>query len=428
MFAVTARAKTAARWGDTPAGFPPRRGWIATALLVSLLVASPSARGATDLETVAQVRRDLFGQWMLPAYELVRVTLPGDRTSVDALAAVEWTAGVERAADLDVYYLSWAREGERADLSVGRLRAIGALRPQTLDGVRLDVPLGGALTIESWAGWARHQDLADLLDGAGMGRLGLRLVHGGVAGRLGVETEVGPEVPLLLRQDVEVSAEARGGKVRPGVSARAVVAEPLGAGGGAVPEWLEVEGSLHPGAGFETLAHARHRAAADPGSLFGDAVLDALSGGAVQELGGKVRWTGSRWSSISASYTSLFYARDAGAVPGHGVDAAWRSPRGELGFVVIPSYTWRTGPGGSYHAVAITEHLPLGDATRLDLREGVVPYQKVDEPWDLAATAGLDVGRNLGRMVRCRGSVEVASDAFNLLDARGGLALEVLLP
>lgn len=382
---------------------------------------------ATDLQAVAQIRRDLFGQWMAPAWTLVRVSGADRRSSLDALAAVEGSAGLGRPLDPDLYLLQWSWAGEEAQVSAGRLRAVGALRPQTLDGLALERSIGPSATLETWAGVARHQDLADLLDGSGMGRVGLRLAHGALRGRVGLETEVGPQSPFLLRQDAEGVVESDRNRLHPRFSARAVLTEPIGAGGGVVPEWLEAHGSVSPWAGVQTSLHARHRQAADPTSLFGDALLEVLAGGAVQEVGAGVRLSDFRASSLSLGYSTLFYERDAGAVPGHAVDIRLRPPAGG-GLVWVPSYRYRSGPGGSYHALAITESFNLGDATRLDLQEAVVPFQKVDAPQDVAASLGLALSQELGHRVRLAGSADLATDAFFLLDARGGLNLEVLLP
>ncbi|MEZ4239266.1 MAG: hypothetical protein R3F59_24550 [Myxococcota bacterium] len=89
-------------------------------------------------------------------------------------------------------------------------------------------------------------------------------------------------------------------------------------------------------------------------------------------------------------------------------------------------WTFRTGPGGAYHALSLTDAVALGDAVRLTLRGAAVPYHQGDAVWRLAGTAGGDLAAKVGDHAVVQLGGDASSDAVWALDLRafGALTLE----
>jgi hypothetical protein len=400
---------------------------IALALCASA-VACPEVRAGTEIESIAQLRHDLFGDWIVPAWELVRVYDVGARTTLDGYAGLAWPWGFSGRADFDLYQLSLSGGSDRFRWSAGRFQALGSIRPQTVDGGSTTFSLSDGLDLEVWGGVARHQDLDDLLDGDGIARADLLYHAERFSSRTGVQAEYGETTPLVVRADVQTRLQGSSA-LQPHTDLRLALADrPAVDLKGAQIEWARLEAGLQPLAGLDTTVSVQRRSAADPNALFGDAILEALSGGSVDQAGGEVRIMGPRWAVFSTSYAFLIYHRETGSMSGHAVDASWTSAYGQGKMRFTPSYAFRSGPGGSYHALYATEDLDLGDFTQLGFEEGVVPFVKTGTSWQLAASAGTEIERKFGDWVRAHASADVATGITPAPDIRVGLGLVVSLP
>ncbi len=392
--------------------------------LVGLLAAGAARADGLEAETVAQVRHDLFGERYVSAWQFLRLDGRAGPVSVDGYAALDASAGLDQPLDSDVYLLSLSGDAGPVGWSAGRMETLGALRPQTLDGARLAWGRSG-VSLDLAGGVARAQALDDLLDGAGFGRLSVAWLGSGLQVRAGLQGETGADTPTIARQDLDLRVSGSS-RARPWAGGRLVAAEPLEQGGPAVLEWARLDAGLAVGGGASVAAHGQRREAADPDSLFGDALIEAFAGGAVSEAGASLRVSGARWSALSAGYALVSYERADGASWGHAADASWSGSAG--GIRVTPSWSFRAGPGGAYHAVASRVEAPLSDTMDLDVRLGIVPYRKGHDAWDVAMTLGSGLSCEVHRHLVFSAQADVARDALSLLDVRGGGSLLLRFP
>lgn len=399
-------------------------------LLGSAPVGAPRA-DTLELESVGWLRHDYFGETYLPTWHWLRVDRPVGPTRVRGYLGLAWEAGFEHAVDPDFHHLSVRGPLGSGSWTLGRQQGAGALRMQTFDGASVTRPLGDHLSLEAWAGLARHQDLDDLVDNAAMSRLGLGWRSGPVQARGGAEVQAGAGTPPVLRQDLEGRIRLGSGARPARLHGRAVVAEaagdwdsPLAA---PVPEWAEAGLSVRPFSALEARVHALHRETADPGSLFGDALLQTLAGGSVQEAGLGLRVFGTRHAVLSGRYAVLLREDDRSR-PGHRIDLSWFPPLGSRHWHIVPAVSSRMGAYGQYHALTARGRWSVSDATTVHTRAAVVPFQAQDDPWDLALTGGLELQQACARWMRVRAMVDAARDREQLVDLRGGLALTVGWP
>ncbi len=377
--------------------------------------------GTVELESVAQLRHDHFGDLYVPAWQLLRFDQQAGPVALEGYAGFEFPVGLPTPVDTDIYRLSASGELAGGAWSLGRQRGLGALRAQTFDGLRYGHAIGQRLQAAAWLGVARHQDIDDILDYAELARAELSFAGDALWLRGGAELTTGPETPFIARQDLQGLLQLGSGP-RPGrFGARIVLAEP--GDGGAVLEWARADLALRPWSPLELSLHAQRREAADPDSLFGDAILDALAGGVVQEAGAGLRLMGARWSALSMRYALVGYGE--GHSWGYRADLAWQPGRGDASLRAYPSLSSRAGPGGQYHALSSILRWRVADATTLAGSLAVVPYQRAEQPWRTLGTAGLQLQQGLGGWARLGAMAELASDGDALLDLRGGATLNL---
>ncbi len=180
---------------------------------------------------------------------------------------------------------------------------------------------------------------------------------------------------------------------------------------------------MRPWSPLEIGLHAQHRATIDPGSLFGDAILDALAGGVVQEAGASLRLIGARWSTLSVRSALVGYGE--GHSWGNKLDVAWQPGRSDATWRISPTYSSRTGPGGQYHAVSSVLRWRASDATSVTGTAAIVPFQRKDEPWGTILTGGLQLQQRVAGWARLGAMVDVASEGGAMLDVRGGATLNL---
>ncbi len=389
---------------------------------------SPTALAQTQAvsETVAQVRHDLFGQQMVPLWQYLSLSTRSETLWMDIYGGLEWSSGLDRMVDPDIYLFSLGGRALGGRWSLGRQRGIGALRPQTFDGLRYDRDLGSVFALQAWAGYARHQDLDDLLDGAGVGRIALLAEHGDLTARLGTQLEAGPDTPFIPRQDLEARLEF-GGQRRSALSGRLVLAEPGldSTAAGISAEWatLRFSGSLSP---LELGVHVQHREAADPWSLFGDALLETLAGGRTDEAGISLRLVGRRWTSTCLEYALSSYGTSNSL--GHRFNVSY-SPGPSSGVLRLsPALSSAYGPGGQYHALSATLDWQPTDATSLRNRLAIVPYQRISNPWALAWSTSLDAACRFASPARAHILADLSSDSERVVDLRLAASLSLELP
>ncbi len=392
------------------------------AYALSLFVAVPVARaGQLELESVAQLRHDHFGELYVPAWQLLRFEADAGAVALRGYGGFEWLAGVPWPTDTDIYHLSASGQLAGGAWSAGRQRGVGALRAQTFDGVSYGRAIGEHLSVDAWLGMARHQDVDDFLDYAEMARAQLGWSSEALWLRGGAELATGPETPFIARQDLEGVLRLGSGPRAGRFGVRAVMAE--ASGEAAALEWARSELALRPWSPLELSLHAQHREAADPGSLFGDAILDALAGGAVQEAGAGLRLIGARWSSLSARYALVGYGQ--GEQWGYRADLAWQPGRSDAALRVSPGFSSRVGPGGQYHALSSTLRWRASDATAIYAALALVPYTKVEQPWNTLVTGGLQLQQQLVGWARIGAMVDLAADDAGLMDLRGGATVNL---
>ncbi len=402
----------------------PMRPSLPVFACVSLFWCSGTAlAGELELESVAQVRHDHFGDLYVPAWQLLRFEQDAGPVALQGYAGIDWMAGVPAPLDPDVYQLSAAGELGAGAWALGRQRGMGALRSQTFDGVSYRHALGERLHAGAWVGMARHQDVDDLLDFATMARAELGWSGDVLMLRAGVEGSDGPDTELIARQDLEGMVRLGTGPRPARFGVRAVVAEPVVEDALPILEWARVDLAVRPWSPLELSAHGQRREAADPDSLFGDAILDSLAGGVVQEAGVGARLLGARWSALSMRYALVGYGDEA--TWGYRADLAWQPGRSDAAVRVSPVFSSRAGPGGQYHALSSVLRWRASDATALSATLALVPYQKVDLPWTALVTGGLQLQQRVLQWARLGAMVDLAADNAGLMDVRGGATLNL---
>jgi len=383
---------------------------------------------AATSRTALAVEHDPDGSTILPAVQILRA----DTERVSAHAGVESPDALSGAVDPDVYVLSWAGAAGAARWVVGRQQVLGGARPQTLDGVRLAWDASDTVELVTWGGWARHQDLDDLsLAGVGVVRLGAnaKTVRWSLSG--GVQAAAGPETPAIFRQDIQASARAGRATARVGTA----LAESADGALTVERALLLVEMPVTtPARARVVLAHTQ---AADPGSLLGQGVLGTFAPDGVDEAGVGCRISGARWAVFDTQYTTSLnrsgssnsvdstegagsaVGGDAERLWGHRATASWVPGRTGRRFTVAPSYRFAASGGGEYHALQTRLRAELADLVVAAFDLGVVPYQKLDEPWDLALSGAARLIHAFG-MGAAEGSLIVSRDAVFDLEIRGG--------
>ncbi len=392
--------------------------------LLGLGWAGAAAAGSLEAESVALFRHDHFGEAYLPAWQLLSFDQELGSLAVEGYGGLEWLAGVAQPLDPDLYHLNLAGPLAQGRWVLGRQQGMGALRRQTFDGVSLRCPLGDRLTVAAWGGYARHQDLDDMLDRVVVSRAELSWQGGRLLARAGGQLHVDPQAQPVLRQDLEARLRLGDGPRAAGLTGHAVLAE-LTEQETALLEWARVGVSFRPVSSLEASVHGRHREAADPDSLFGDAILDTLAGGAVSEAGLGLRWLGARWAAISARGAVVSYGEDECSVLGYRFDLAWRPGLSSSAWRLSPALASRTGPGGQYHALYARASWQATDATELSARAAVVPYLKGEQPWDTVLTGGLELQQEFTAWLRLGAMVDAATDDERPLDLRGGAVLSL---
>jgi hypothetical protein len=390
--------------------------WGREVILFALL--GMAAAGTVESETILQVRHDYFGEPFVPLYQAVRVFERAGSLDVTAFAAGSWEEGLSELVDPEVFLLEVDRRETWGRWSLGRQQALTALRPQTFDGVRLEVLPVEGLSLGAWGGVARHHDLDDLEDGVGLARAESRYRRGGVALKAGVEISEDPSLGGAIQEDAEARVqlgsqgmpEARGLVVLTGDELR----------------WgkLSLSGNLVSGA--RLTVDAERRNTEDTTDLLGEALVAVFAVDAVDAWGVGLRLSDRTWSALSIRYAFDRYEQVDGEVYGHGVDASWMKAT-HATFRVVPAYRFRAGPGGMFHAAYATADWALSDATHLIGTAAWVPYRKLHDPWTSATSLGLSVSQEIARRVTVSGGVEGARDALYALDLRGTARLLVTL-
>jgi len=402
-----------------------------TALLLLTGLGLGTARAAepvAELQTVAQLRHDLWGDPYAPLYTYFRARKEvhgpvANGFGLDAYLGMEWAQGLDHPSNLDIYSLNVEGEEFWGQWVVGRQRAFGALRPQTFDGARLALRPSDNINIDIWGGYARHQDLNDLLDGAAMGRVDTTLHEGVLAARVGAEVQAGPDTPFIARQDAEARLSLFDLPLHPDVLGRVVVAEP-----DPTVEWARLELGFRPVSALRTSVHAQHREAADPNSLFGDAILQTLADGAVDAVGVGMRLSGARYAVLSGGWSLLRYGPDNEDWWGNEVDVHWTPGIFTHNWRLMPGYTYRSGPGGVYHAPSVAGTYDLSDAVKVGARGTIAPYRQSHAPWDVVVAGSADVSFAPTDWVQVAAQVDASHDALYALDMRGAAVLTLALP
>lgn len=397
-------------------------------LLLAAAAWPSGARGATDLETIAQVRHDLWGQVRMPGWQLVRLRTESGALVVDGYAGLEWASGLGQGVDPDLYHLNATWSQDTVSVTAGRLPVQGALWMQTLDGASVSWMRGPGVQVEGVVGVARHQDLDDFLDGAFLSRLGAVLTREDLVGRVGFQVESGTATPTAMRQDGEIRYTPHLGDLEPRLGARVVMGESVVYAGPAILEWGRVEGSFKPRAGLRTGVHAQRRAAVDPDSLFGDKILSTYTDGAVNELGMEGSMLGPRWATMSARAAWVTYERVDGRKSGGVVDVSWVSPRGDEELRIAPAWSARTGPNGAFHTLSAVETWRMDARDVVTVRQGLVPFRKGYQPWEVAASVGGELDHTFNPWARARVEADLATDAMELLEWRVAAAVVVSAP
>lgn len=394
-------------------------------MIALLLIASALAQPVPTIaesETIAQLRHDLLGERLLPIYEYIRFDSQTGNTQFVGYAALETLIEPEPPADVDLYALYARRKVADGEWVLGRQQATTLLRRQTFDGGRFWWRPTGRFALEAWGGVARHQGLDDLLDGTGIARISANYGQGPLLVRGGVQLEAGPETSFIARQDLQARLMLGGGNPTV-VEGLLSVAEP-----GFVPEWARLEVRTPRVWITDFTVHAQHREVADPRSLFGDAILQDLVGGPVDEVGVGIRAHGARWARLSATARLLAYDLAGSDEPslGQAIDLQYVQPLGAP-VRLTPRYTFRTGPGGVYHALYAMTDTDLSDRARVRGWGAVAPYRKHDDPWGWTTAVGAEGEYAITGGTSLRLFGEVASDVVFKIDTRIGAALTVAL-
>jgi hypothetical protein len=395
-------------------------GLLLAAMAVALEPRSPLPQPAMRSDTVLAVRHDLLGERMVPAWQLVSLHQAHQGVTVQALAGMEWVAGLDHPGDTDLYLLDLGFGYRTSEWVVGRQRSVGALRPRTLDGVtgRFIAP---GLVVEGSGGIARHQDLDDLQDGVGLGRTQITGWAGPLTVRAGAEVE-GGAVPVA-RQDLDASVQVGNGARPATLRALGVVGETPGAT--PTPERIHAEVGGWALERVHTAVWVGHRGAAAPESLLGDAILAAFAPEGVDEAGVRTRLSGRRWASVHGRYAVHRYRELETPVIGHAVELSHAPARSSSAVRLLPTYRFQAGVGGVFHATSAVVAADLGRGLVALGRGAVVPYRKLHQPWATAVTTGVELDQRIGAVSGVRAGVDLVADATYALDARGHVVLTV---
>ena len=387
--------------------------------MIAFLAAPGWAADAIESETIVQARHDFFGEPITPLYQYVRVFEHAGPVDVAAYAGGEWADGIEEPGDAELYLLEARGRTGIARWTLGRQQAIEVFRPRTFDGARIELAPSDQIAIDAWGGVARHHDLDDLEDGEATGRVSLSVRSTAASVRLGLGVD--PNATHAVQEDAEARVRF-GGAAMP--EARALVVL-----GGADLRWgqLAIAASAVPGVRFTV--EGEHRATWDPTDQLGEAVVAAFAPESVDSVGVGMRVSDRTWSAWSVDYAFDSYEQGAVAerVYGHSIDASYASGRRRAPVRVVPSYRFRAGPGGMFHAGYATALWALADPTTLSATGAVVPYRKLHDPWATALAGGLRLGQEIGSMVTLTAGIDVASDATWIVDVRGNGTLLVRL-
>lgn len=375
-------------------------------------------------ETFIQLRHDLFGDPMVPAYQYLTLREHHRGVDVNLIAGLEWVAGLDHTSDFDLYAMNVSIQAENTTWMVGRQQAIGAVRLQSFDGVRGSVR-GTNLLVEGWGGVARHFDVDDVLDGAGLGRVQATFFAGPLLVRAGLQADVNFTQEYVVREDVEARLRIGGGSWAPEARASAVLTED---GEQVFLERARVQLSTWVAHRVQVTLYAQHQVGADPLYRFGDRILTTFAPDGVDEVGVRGRWVDQRWSMVSGRYALTSYDQRDGRAWGHVVDAFFSPPRARSPLTVVPAYRFRAGPGGVYHAASAEGRLRVWKRGELITRAAVVPFRKLHEPWDVVLDGSVTLAQRLGPYLRVQTGVDVTSDAVYDLDVRGHMVVTVQAP
>jgi hypothetical protein len=386
--------------------------------VIALLVSVASASEGYESETVLQARHDFFGEPLTPFYQYLRFFDRAGPVDVAGYAGAEWSAGIDQPMDPELYLLEASGRYSWARWTLGRQQAIDVFRPQTFDGARVELSPSDAVAVDAWGGIARHHDLDDLADGEAIGRASLRLRSGAAALRCGLEID--PAATHGVQEDVE-------GRIRLGSAGGMPEARALVVLGGSDVRWSQLSLAASAVSGVRFTLQGEHRATWDPTDLLGESVVAAFAPESVDSVGLGVRVSDRTWSALSVAYSFDSYEQVDERVYGHAVDASYASGRRRSAFRVVPSYRFRAGPGGMFHAAYATALLGLSDATALTATAAVVPYRKLYDPWTTALAGGLRASERIGSHVTVTAGADAARDATYTFDLRASGTLLVTL-
>ena len=396
-------------------------GLITLVLCGRSLAADPAA----SLEAIFQARHDLLGEPYLANWDYLRLdkTLGGAQgVGLDAYAGLDGSAGLDNA-NPDLFLLDLHGNMPGGTWTAGRQQAIFALRPQLFDGANLSWRVGHGFSVSALGGVARQEDLNDLRDGVGTGRLSAAWQNQALAVHLGAEMADGEGTPLIARQDLELHAIDASLWTHPELDAMMVVSEPSG-----TVERARVAAAVRIASPVRLSAHVAQTDAADPSSLFGDAILDAFARGPVQEAGGDVRISSARWAVLSGSWTLLHYGTGDLESWGQAGEFSYAPPRTDRIIRILPGFSTRSGPGGVYYAAFAETELTPDDVTDARIRLSFVPFRKGHMPWAQAAAVSLDVERQIDPWIHLGVLAQATTDPDRRLDVRGGGLLKVMWP
>ena len=386
--------------------------------MIVLLVSAAWAQDVVESETVMQARHDFFGEPITPLYQYVRVFEDTDSVDVAAYGGAEWAAGIDEPGDPELYLLEASGRVGWARWTVGRQQAVEVFRPETFDGARLELSPSDSVSVDAWGGVARHHDLDDLVDGEAVGRASLRLQSGAAALRCGLGID--PESEHPVQEDLE-------GRIRLGHRGLLPEARALVVLGGSDLRWSQLALAASVVSGVRLTLQGEHRATWDPTDLMGEALVAAFAPTAVDSVGIGMRVSDRTWSALSVSYAFDSYEQVDERVYGHAVDASYVSGRRRAPFRVVPSYRFRAGPGGMFHAGYATALLDLGDDTTLGATAAIVPYRKLHDPWATTLAGGLSASQAIGSHVTITAGADAARDAVYAFDLRANGTLVVTL-
>lgn len=394
-------------------------------VLLALLGMAHAGDVVATSRTAIALRHDLRGEPLAPVYELVRLHARGP-VAVDAYAGLEAGGGLLGEPDPDVYTLAASGVGGPVRWSAGRQQQLAVSRLQTVDGASVFADVHPALTVGAWGGYARHQDLDDLLDGAWIGRAEVQARGGPVAAVVAAQGDADPGGAATIRPDALVRGTLGDGPRSSSATLRAVAALPPDAD--ATLEWARLDVDASPIARLYASAHAERRTAAAPDTLLGLALLDTFAPDGRDEVGAGLRWVSASFGSVSGGYALSLHDELDEVQFGHLLDAALRTGRGSLPLTLAPAAQLRTGPGGWYGALHSAAVFELLDGTDLEARGGGVLYRKLREPLQWAATGGVGGTQELGDLASARALVEVISDELFAIDVRASVVFEVGTP